>query len=97
VDRIKGTPEQTQTPPKANDRQVGGDHYKGYGDFQPWDAWWYWNLNPFQAEIVAHAVRYREKSGIEDLRKVIHYAEKLIELETQRVQGTTLTPGRGFR
>lgn len=66
---------------KANDRQVGGDHYKHNGDFQPWDAWWYWHLNPFQAEILKLTVRYQQKNGVEDLRKAIHYLEKLIELE----------------
>lgn len=65
---------------RANDTQVGGDHYE-LGDFQVWDAWWHWNLNPFQAVVLKYVVRYRNKGGVEDLRKAIHYIEKLIELE----------------
>lgn len=66
---------------QANDTQVGGRHYNKLGEFQVWDAWWHWNLNPFQAVILKYVVRYRDKGGVEDLRKAIHYIEKLIELE----------------
>lgn len=66
----------------ANDRQVSGEHYLKHGEFQPWDAWWHWKLNPFQAAIIKHVARYRDKGGLDDLRKAEHYLEKLIELET---------------
>ncbi len=65
----------------ANDTQVGGDHYLKYGEFQVWDAWWHWNLNAFQAIILKYIVRYRDKGGIEDLKKARHYIDKLIECE----------------
>lgn len=66
---------------RANDRQVGGQHYNKLGNFQVWDAWHYWNLNPFQAVVLKYIVRYKDKGGIEDLKKAIHYIEKLMELE----------------
>lgn len=66
---------------RANDTQVGGEHYNKLGEFQVWDAWWHWKLNPFQSVILKYVVRYRDKAGIEDLRKATHYIEKLIELE----------------
>lgn len=69
---------------RANDTQVGGGHYNKYGKFQPWDAFWLWNLNPFQANIMSYVVRYRDKGGIQDLLKARHYIDKLIELETAR-------------
>lgn len=78
----------TVTVRRANDRQVGGEAYReggrwhDLGDFQPWDAWWRWKLNPFQAVVLKYVVRYRDKGGVEDLRKAMHYIEKLIELET---------------
>lgn len=73
-----------QTPPaKANDRQVGGEHYKKHGKFQVWDAWFHWNLNGLQAAVLKYIVRYRDKGGIQDLQKAIHYIEKLIELEEE--------------
>lgn len=66
---------------RANDRQVGGDHYNKYGEIQPWDLWWMYRMNPFQANVVKYAMRYRDKDGIKDLEKAKHYIEKLIELE----------------
>lgn len=71
----------------ANERQVGGEHYHKYGQLQPWDLWTLWNLNPFQASILKHVVRYRDKNGIQDLEKALHYLEKLIELERNKESG----------
>jgi len=65
----------------ANDRQVEGEHYLKYGQVQPWDLWWLWNLNPYQAFIIKYVVRYRDKHGVRDLEKALHTIEKLIELE----------------
>lgn len=65
----------------ANERQVAGEHYLKHGDFQPWDAWWKWRLNPFQAAIIKHVARYQDKMGMQDLEKAKHYLEKLIEVE----------------
>lgn len=77
---------------KANDNQIGGTHYIKHGEFQPWDAWWHWKLNAFQGAIVKYIVRYRDKGGIQDLKKARHYLDKLIELEEQTVEtGTTCT------
>ena len=69
----------------ANDRQVAGDHYLKYGELQPWDLWVLWNLNPFQATIIKHVVRYKDKLGITDLEKARHYLDKLIEVEKAKV------------
>lgn len=68
-------------PARANTMQVGGDHYRKYGELQPWDTWLPWNLNGFQAAILKYVVRYRDKEGVEDLRKARHFLDKLIELE----------------
>jgi hypothetical protein len=80
----KRTATEVNLLPIANDRQVGGSHYMQYSDFQPWDAWWHWKLNPFQAVIIKHIVRYKDKGApMADLEKANHYLEKLIELERQ--------------
>jgi len=68
--------------PAVNDTQVGGEHYKKYGNIQPWDTWLLWGLNPFQAAILKYVVRYRDKDGVKDLEKAAHFLDKLIELET---------------
>lgn len=68
--------------PAVNAVQVGGEHYKKYGDLQPWDLWTMWNLNPFQAAILKYVVRYRDKDGVQDLKKARHFIDKLISVET---------------
>jgi hypothetical protein len=69
----------------ANDHQIGGDHYKKYGMFQPWDCFMAWNLNGFQAHIIPYVVRYRDKDGLKDLYKARHFLNKLIEYEEAQV------------
>lgn len=65
----------------ANDTQIGGDHYKKLGDIQVWDVFMRWNLNPFCAYLLPYLIRYREKGGIEDLKKARHTLDKWIEEE----------------
>jgi len=63
---------------KANDRQVGGDHYKG--DSQHWDWAWKNELDYFQGQITKYVARWRDKNGLQDLEKAQHFLEKYIEL-----------------
>jgi len=64
----------------ANSTQVGGIHYKGQA-IQPWDYIAANKLGYFEGNIVKYVSRWRDKGGVEDLRKARHYLEKLIELE----------------
>lgn len=66
---------------KANDRQVGGDHYKKKG-IQPWEVIEENGMGFFDGNALKYLMRYKDKGGVDDLRKAIHYIEKLIELET---------------
>ena len=72
---------------EANQRQVGGNHYKKHGanGEQHWDrvarlygehAYVY-----FVGCITKYVERFRDKGGIQDLEKARHYLDKLIELE----------------
>lgn len=61
-------------------RQVGGSHYKKY-KIQPVEYAMANNLNYCQANAVKYITRYKDKGGIEDLRKAIHNIDLLIELE----------------
>lgn len=72
-------------PSKANDRQVGGDHYKTDGP-QHWDMVAQFGLDYFQGQITKYLFRWRLKNGIEDLRKAQHYLEKYIELAKERAR-----------
>lgn len=64
----------------ASDYQVGGGHYKKMA-IQPIEYILGNGLGYCEGNIVKYVSRWREKGGIEDLRKVIHYAEFLIEKE----------------
>lgn len=65
---------------KALDTQVGGDHYKSCG-IQPIEFIYANDLSYCEANIVKYATRHARKGGAEDVKKVIHYAELLLELE----------------
>lgn len=64
----------------ALDIQVGGSHYKDM-PIQPIEFTHKNNLNFCQGNIIKYATRYKAKNGVEDLRKVKHYAELLAKLE----------------
>jgi hypothetical protein len=70
---------------KANDRQVGGNHYKGMG-VEHWDVAWKMNMDYFQGQITKYVTRWRDKDGIPDLEKGFHFYEKYLEL----VRGNSL-------
>ena len=64
----------------ANSKQVAGSHYSDK-EIQPWDYIHANNLCYFTGNCVKYVSRWRDKGGIDDLKKAIHYLEKLIELE----------------
>lgn len=65
----------------ANDRQIGGDHYKVGGE-EHWDRVWRLGLNYFQGCATKYIERcYKKGQTIDDLKKARHYIDKLIELE----------------
>lgn len=69
----------------ANDRQVGGDHYKKKA-IQPWDFITENNIPYLEGNIVRYLARWRDKGGIDDLRKAQHYLQKVVENEERRLQ-----------
>lgn len=64
----------------ANETQIGGQHYKAK-TIQPWDFIAANGLGYFEGNIVKYISRWRDKGGLDDLRKARHYLDKLIELE----------------
>jgi hypothetical protein len=65
----------------VNDIQYGGNHYKKYGDLQPWDVITTWKLGYLDGTALKYIARWRDKNGIEDLQKAIHFLQKAIEVE----------------
>jgi hypothetical protein len=66
----------------AEQDQVGGSHYKGL-KIQPMRYSMANGLNACQATVIKYITRYKQKGGIEDLRKAIHCIELLIEFEQE--------------
>ena len=65
---------------KASDLQVGGEHYSKYR-IQPTE-FIHTNKIPFiEGNIIKYVLRFRDKNGIEDLRKAKHYIDLLIQFE----------------
>lgn len=62
------------------DKQEGGSHYKDC-KIQPIEFIHANSLDFFQGNIVKYAARHKTKNGVEDLKKVIHYAELAIALQ----------------
>ncbi len=62
----------------ANDIQIGGDHYKNK-PYQHWDFVIDTGLHYLLACTTKYVARWREKNGIEDLRKSLHYLNKAKE------------------
>ena len=59
-------------------RQEGGDHYTKH-KIQPFTFIQSNDLSFFQGNVIKYVVRYKDKNGIEDLKKIIHYCELEIE------------------
>lgn len=64
----------------ANDVQHGGEHYQRSGTIQHWDFVHHHRLDYFQGNATKYLTRWRQKNGIEDLKKAKHYCEKAVEL-----------------
>jgi hypothetical protein len=58
-------------------RQVGGTHYKK--GVQPWTIALDWGLDPWSHNVVKYILRFPYKGGVEDLKKIKHYLDYLIE------------------
>ena len=68
---------------RALDIQVGGGHYKHYV-IQPVE-YIHKNGIPFiEGCIIKYATRWREKNGLQDIEKIKHFCDLLIELEKNK-------------
>lgn len=70
----------------ANEKQVSGDHYKKYGNIQPWDVVVAWNLGYLEGTALKYIARWQDKGGVNDIKKAIHFLEKLVETEEAKTE-----------
>jgi hypothetical protein len=64
----------------ALDVQVGGGHYKSYA-IQPVEFIHKNKIPYIEGCAIKYLCRWREKGGVEDLKKARHYIDLLIEME----------------
>lgn len=63
----------------ANSTQVGGSHYKVATGRQHWDLVDDFNVGYLEAGATKYITRWRSKDGLKDLRKAVHFLQKLYE------------------
>ena len=61
-------------------KQVGGNHYSRYS-IQPIDFIIANGLDWCEGNAIKYITRWKNKNGIEDIKKAIHYLEMLLERE----------------
>ena len=64
---------------KARNKQVGGKHYTDY-KIQPVEFITINNIGFIEGNVIKYLLRYKEKNGLQDLDKAIHYIELLKDL-----------------
>jgi hypothetical protein len=85
-------PKYAPNPARANDGQVGGDHYRKFGKLQPWDVILHFGCDFLTGSAIKYLLRWPHKGQrLQDLEKARHYLDKLIETEKARVD---VDPGR---
>src|SRR5688572_15938442 len=63
---------------KASGRQYGGSHYKDFA-IQPAEFIHRNGIDWLSGNIIKYACRHAAKHGADDVRKIIHYAELILE------------------
>lgn len=73
--------QEVPVPTPANAKQEGGTHYAKHEALQHWDVVAHFGLDYFQGQITKYVLRWKDKGGVQDLRKAAHFLEKYIELQ----------------
>lgn len=76
-DRITSNSDSSDKP---SDIQIGGDHYSKM-KIQPFEFITKNELSFAQGNVIKYICRYKHKNGKQDLEKVKHYVDLLIEQE----------------
>lgn len=63
--------------------QVSGDHYKDK-IIQPVEYIYMNGIGYMEGNVIKYITRWKEKGGVNDLRKAKHYIELLIELNEKK-------------
>lgn len=63
----------------ANDKQIAGSHYKAKDGKQHWDICVEKRVPYLIGCATKYLFRWKDKNGIQDLEKALHYVEKTVE------------------
>jgi len=63
-------------------KQVGGTHYKNMV-IQPIEYIVKNNIPYIEGNVIKYISRWKQKNGVDDLRKARHYIDMLIEMESK--------------
>ena len=77
----------------ATDHQVAGDHYKKL-KIQPIEYILANEMQFCEGAIIKYISRWRDKGGIEDLRKIKHFCDFLIKNEVKEAPLTNINERR---
>ena len=82
--RKKLLPSTASTVVRADDMQIGGDHYKSKA-VTPWQTMESCMSKEefagfLRGNVIKYTMRCNDKGGIEDLKKAQHYLAKLLEI-----------------
>lgn len=69
---------------KANDTQVGGNHYKIPGGIDHWDYVEANKIPYLEARLIAYVARHERKAKLQDLEKAAHFLQKVVEIRYGR-------------
>ena len=81
----------------ALDEQHGGEHYKRFGAFQPWEVLAHW-LTPAELKgfakgtVIAYLAREEQKGGRLDIEKAMHTLQLYLELSAEGEAGVIYRP-----
>lgn len=79
---LPSKPLKVQPVPTALSHQEGGGHYKSMA-IQPVEFIHANGIGYFEGNVIKYVSRWRQKNGLDDLKKAKHYIELLIELESR--------------
>jgi len=68
----------------AFDTQIGGNHYAKFA-IQPLEFIVRNNIGFLEGNVIKYVVRWKDKAGVQDLKKARHYLDMLIELEETQI------------
>lgn len=79
--------------------QVGGEHYKKFGAYQPWEVLAKW-LTPEELKgfakgtVIAYLAREADKGGRQDIEKSLHTLQLYLELSAKEAACEILKSGK---